>query len=530
MASGGRYAARVQKPVRKKRRFAKIALATGTLLFAAVVCEAVLRVAGGFRLFGARLEAAARTGSDTEAVLDMAHEVVDPFVEHWRAARPDLDISWLRTSPPPLPRPPRLDKPPLPQQDWLLNYYVLNETALRSPVGLALVRNAALDVPDEFAVFRAPGGKPAPHYRYPASRTLPTGLVTNAFGFRGREVAVDKPEDTVRIAFVGASTTVEAHHLPHSAPELIEHWLAAWARARDLDVRFEALNAAREAIKSHDIRAIVADEVLPLAVDYLVYYEGANQFQPQALQRHVEVEGEYTIASPPPGVVGTYDDTDTADTTWLDGLAGYLATARYLRSAVAGSEKLTEPDKPPQRITLPPEVLNGEFPLARAAEVLECAAIAADLEAIERLTESRGVGLVLSTFWWLAQDGMVLDPVWARNVHVHLNRAYWPFRYAVVRDLAAVQNRFFAAWARHNGVDLIDVGAELPQHEQLAIDAIHHNEVGVRLKAWIMFAELTRILERDLAAGRVPVPDAQKDGSHPNIGPPRIVTRKELGG
>ncbi len=68
----------------------------------------------------------------------------------------------------------------------------------------------------------------------------------------------------------------------------------------------------------------------------------------------------------------------------------------------------------------------------------------------------------------------------------------------------------------------------MPQHEQLAIDAIHHNEVGVRLKAWIMFAELTRILARDLDAGRVPVADPRRDERHPNIGQPRTLRRSEL--
>ncbi|MCA8976441.1 MAG: hypothetical protein KDC98_17105, partial [Planctomycetes bacterium] len=464
-----------------------------------------------------------------ETVLDMARDVAEPFAERWRTMRPDLDIGWLRRSPPPPPLPPALDRPLLPQRDWTLNYYVLNEVALRSPMAQALIRDPSLTLPAEFTVFTPPGGLPAPHYRYPASCTLPTGMITNAFGFRGREIAVDKPARTVRIAFVGASTTVEAHWLPHTAADLIEHWLDLWAERRGLDVRFEAINAAREAIRSYDIRAIVQYEVMPLAIDYLVYYEGANQFQPVTLQKHIAVDGDYELASPPPGVVGTYDDTDNADTTWLDGLASYLAMARYLRTALAGSEPLPEPDKPTQRITLAPELMADPFPLARAGEVLECAAIAADLDAIRTVVEAGRAKMVLSTFWWFAQDGMVLDPVWAKNVHVHLNRAYWPFRYASIRQLADLQNRFFTAWATARGVDLLDVGGLLPQHEQLAIDAIHHNEIGVRLKAWIMFAGLTRILDRDLAAGAIPVPDDRHDEHHPNIGPVHTLTHEDLG-
>ena len=497
-------------------------------LFALVVSEGVLRLIGGYHLFGFRLEAVHAPVADPVTLLDMASEVVGPFAEDWRQKRSDLDIAWLQTSPPPLPRPPALDLPLLPQRDWLLHYYVLNEVTVRSPVGLALLRTPGLIVPDQLSVFTPPGGIPAPHYRYPTSSTLPTGLVTNSFGFRGRELTIGKPPRTVRIAFVGASTTVEAHYVPHSAPELIEHWLGQWADKQGLDVRFEVINAAREAIQSHDIRAIVAYEVMPLAIDYLVYYEGANQFQPVTLQKHVAVDGAYELAVPPAGIVGDYDGVEDVDTTWLDRSASYSAMARYLRSAMAGSERLAEPEKPSQRITLAPELRSGEFPIDRVGEVLECAAIARDLDEIRSVVEDDGARLVLSTFWWLADDGMMLDPVWAKNVHVHLNRSYWPFSYAVIRELADIQNRFFVAWAKDRGVDLIDVGAELPRHEQLGIDAIHHNAVGIRLKAWVMFAGLTRILARDLEAGKIPRAGPLTGSEHPHIGPVQTIPREQL--
>jgi hypothetical protein len=516
----------------RKRRFAKLLLVAGSLGFAAGIGEAVLRVVGGYRLFGLRLEPVRAAAKDPGAALDLAPDLVAAFVERWGRSRADVDPAWLRTSPSPLPPQPPLGKPALPQHDWLLHYYVTNGALLRAMwvKGQGLPMLPGLRLPDEFTVFEPPGGKITPRYRYPASRTLPTGLVLNAFGFRGRDLPVDKPPRTVRIGFVGASTTVEAHALPHSAPELVEHWLSLWATAKGLDVHFEVLNAAREAIQSPDLRAIVDDELLPLEIDYLVYYEGANQFQPATLGKHVQVDGAFEIAKPPPGLVGTFDDTANADSTWLDGLAAHSAMARYLRSALQRGERLTEPQKPPQQLTLPPELLAGEFPLARAAGVLELAAIGGDLDGIRSAVEGAHARLVLSTFWWLAQDGMTCDPVWGRNVHVHLNRAYWPFRYTVVRDLAAVQNRFYAAWAKARGVDLVDIASALPQDERLAIDAIHHNELGVRLKAWLFFVQLLPLLERDLASGRVPAPDRHADAVHPHIGPTRSVRRAELDG
>jgi hypothetical protein len=522
----------VSLPRSRKRRLAKILLVTGSLAFAGLIGEGVLRVTGHYRLFSLRLAPVTTGAPAPGAVLDIAPEVVRPFVAHWKELRPDLDGAWLRTSPAPLPRPPALGRPPLPQRDWLLHYYVANAALLRAMwvKGKGLPMLPGLDLPEQFDVFDPPGGKPTPRYRYPSSRTLPTGLVTNAFGFRGRELTVDKPARTVRIGFVGASTTVEAHGLPQSAPELVEHWLNLWAANKHLDVKFETLNAAREAIQSPDIRAIVEDELLPLEIDYLVYYEGANQLQPATMQKHVQVEGDYQLAEPPAGLVGAYDDTENADSTWLDGLASWCAAARYLRSALHKGEQLVEPPKPTQHITLSPDLMRGEFPLDRASGVLELSAIGQDLEAIRVAVERSGARLVLSTFWWLAKDGMVLDAVWGKNVHVHINRAYWPFRYSTVRDFASVQNRFFASWAKAHSVDLLDVAGELPQEPALAIDAIHQNELGVRLKAWVMFADLTRILERDLASGRLPVADRHPDAVHPNIGAVRVLTRAELDG
>lgn len=519
----------------KHRRFAKLLLLGGSLTGMLLLGEGVLRLHGGYRLFTLRLTPRSATGSDDPArVLGMAPQVVEPFVARWRAARPDLDVAWLRTSPPPLAPQPPLDQPLRPQQDWLLHYYVLNAALLRSTwvKGRGLPMFPGLSLPEPFTVFEPPGGVPVPRYRYPASRTLPTGLVTNRYGFRGRDLPPQKAPGTVRIAFVGASTTVEAHAVPHSAPELIEHWLDLWAERKRqqgaFPLRFEVLNGAREAIQSHDIRAIVTDELLPLDLDYLVYYEGANQFQPATLAKHVQVEGAFQLGEPPPGVVGAYDATATADTTWLDGLAEHAALARYLRSALRRGDLVAEPNKPAQRITVPAELLQGPLPLDRAAGLLELAAIGSDLAAIRTAVEARGARLCVSTFWWLAHDGLRLDPVWGHNVLVHLNRAYWPFRYATVRTLADLQNRFFVAWAAANGVDLLDLDAELPHDPALAIDAIHHTDLGVRLKAWVWFAQLVTCLERDLAAGRLPA--EPRPGPVPDLGASHPLSRAELDG
>ena len=66
--------------------------------------EAVLRLAGGYRLFATTLELKNPKQQVTD-VLALAPEVVAPFVADWTQRRPDLDAAWLPTSPPPLPEP-----------------------------------------------------------------------------------------------------------------------------------------------------------------------------------------------------------------------------------------------------------------------------------------------------------------------------------------------------------------------------------------------------------------------------------------
>ncbi len=126
-------------------------------------------------------------------------------------------------------------------------------------------------------LFDSPSGDVRPTYRYRPNATLPTGLVTNQIGWRGKPIA-DRTPETVRIVFVGASTIAEAPALPWSAPEFIDDWLNEWARERGLGVRFQVLNAGREGAHTSDVLGAVRDEVAPLRPDLVIFYEGAIAF------------------------------------------------------------------------------------------------------------------------------------------------------------------------------------------------------------------------------------------------------------
>ncbi len=64
------------------------------------------------------------------------------------------------------------------------------------------------DAPGRIYAYDPPDGEPFPRYRFLPDTTTPIGLVTNAYGFRGPPVPVARQPKTIRIAFLGASTTV----------------------------------------------------------------------------------------------------------------------------------------------------------------------------------------------------------------------------------------------------------------------------------------------------------------------------------
>ena len=88
----------------------------------------------------------------------------------------------------------------------------------------------------------------------------------------------------LRIAFLGASTTLGSPRYAWSYPEHVGAWLNTWARQTGKAITFEIANTGRFGAKSADIAGIAEEEVTAFAPDILVYYEGHNDFQPSFLR------------------------------------------------------------------------------------------------------------------------------------------------------------------------------------------------------------------------------------------------------
>jgi hypothetical protein len=75
---------------------------------------------------------------------------------------------------------------------------------------------------------------------------------------------------------------------------------------------------------------------------------------------------------------------------------------------------------------------------------------------------------------------------------------------------------------------LLDIAAAMPDDQRAYTDAIHKTAVGSRCHAWAVLAQLLPHIEQDLAQGRVPLPDRQRDDRHPNIPPMRRMSNAEF--
>jgi len=360
----------------------------------------------------------------------------------------------------------------------------------------------------ELFVFEPPGRTPFPRYRFLRNARYPSGLTTNAFGWRGPEVPLNKPDKTIRIAFVGASTTVGPHASKYSYPDYIRTWLERWKTASRLQVRFEVINAAREGIDSTSIAAIVRDELAPLDPDLVVYYEGANQF---GLADYILWPG------------GIIPSRPQHTRPWiLESTSALVMRLRTLRDPF--TVRRGEPRKPRLPVAWPPDLDEQDPQLDHPRLTLELPTVMRDLDTMRASLSAQGGRLAMSSFVWCVKDGMQLDPADDAGVYQYLNDMFWPFSYAYMRRLADFQNRAFQKYAKTRGLDFIDIAASYPLDPRLFHDGIHMTQSGTKLMAWISFQGLVPILERSIANGTLPRASGRHLSTHPDFaGAPRVL-------
>lgn len=360
--------------------------------------------------------------------------------------------------------------------------------------------------PGQLWIYDPPDGKPRPVFRYLPNTTTPRGLVTNEFGWRGPPVPYARAPKTIRIVFVGASTTAEVHGYPYSGAEYVGNWLNHWAASKKLDVKFEVLNAGRESFNSTDIAAVVKTEVAPLRPDLVVYYEGGNQLELSTVVKDV-----------PKGV----PQPASKLARWMRDAANHSALVRRLEAITDGGEW----PKPDYELTWPKGLDETNPDLARTDLPINLNTILHDLEAIRSDIEGVGGELAMSSFHWLAQDGLVLDANRHKPLIEGLNVRMYPYRYRDLERMTNFENRVFKKYAEAHNLPFVDVARYMPRDPELFSDAFHNTPSGVKLRAWIVFLHLVPLIEKKLASGEWPKP-APEMGTMPPVfaSPPRKVT------
>jgi hypothetical protein len=361
--------------------------------------------------------------------------------------------------------------------------------------------------PGQLFIYDPPDGKQRPIFRYLPNTTTPKGLVTNEFGWRGPPVPFARSPLTIRIVFVGASTTAEVHDYPFSGPEFINNWLNRWAAARGLDVRFEVLNAGRESLNSTDIAAVVHQEVAPMRPDLVVYYEGGNQLDLSTVVKNVPK------GVPQPG--GTV-------ARWLREAAKHSALARRLEAITDKGEW----PKPDYELSWPKGLDESDPDLTRTDLPVNLNTIMRDLDSIRGDVAEVGGELAVSSFHWLAKDGLQLDGNRHKPLVEGLNVRLFPYRYRDLERMTNFENRVFKKYAAAHGLPFVDVARYMPYDPELFSDAFHNTPPGVRLRAWIVFLQLVPLIEKKLESGEWPKPVPPDMGTtHPAFAkPPRKIT------
>ena len=267
-------------------------------------------------------------------------------------------------------------------------------------------------------------------------------------------------------------------------------------------VKFEIINAGRTGIDSPSIAAIVKDEVIPLQPDFVVYYEGSNQFLPAYYVK-------FPTGNAPEKPVTTFRPPSP-----LESYSAILIRVLQAIDIISGGNG-AEPKKPNLSVEWPIDLDEFDPDPTYTELPLQLDTITSNLKSINQDLRKFNSELVISSFVLLAFDGMKLDLEKNPGIYKYLNETYWPYSYKHIRRMQDFQNRVFYNFALKNNIEFIDVAKYYPQIPSLFRDPIHMTSLGVRLHAWIALHELIPIIQRKIELGKLPSNNINIEGTYP---------------
>jgi len=474
--------------------------------------EVAIRLLDGYKVFSVALR---KSTPDPPA---RPHHDARPDLRHVDAIRlaSGVDRAWYALDPPEVPRYPvdaamqaRWERYPT---DPFGAFMAWNPTYLKREL-CAGNTMGSLGILSDFYVYDPVEPGPYPIFRHVPRISPPGWFVSNSFGWRGPDLRLEKPANTIRIAFVGASTTISS--APFSHPEFIGYWLNLWVTSRKLPFRIEVINAGRTGIDSSSIAAIVRQELVPVDPDMVVYYEGANQFPLTATLRL-------------PAKLAAKPSVTFRKRTVAEDYSAIVRRVLIAQSIFNGGDG-REPRKPSYPTMWPADVDEQNPDVTRLPASMQLDAVLANLDSMRTALAASGGELAMSSFIWMVYPGMVIDLNRHLPLYQYLNDTYWPLSYAHIRRMADFQNRVFENYAKRHDLVFLDVARDFPRDQDLFGDAIHMIPEGLRLQAWTYLQQLIPLIEARVQSGRWPTaarPGGSK--SDPASVPPHLVSKKDI--
>lgn len=334
-------------------------------------------------------------------------------------------------------------------------------------------------------------------------------IVYSNFGFIGNDIDFAKKKNVIRLAFLGSSTTENTY------PTFLTGFLQNWAKAANLDIKFEMLNAGRGGISSESMEKIFQYELKYFDPEMVFYYEGSNQFS--RIQNIIVNEEKKESFQ-----------KDSQEDSLNTSSNGFTDILKKISLSVIGSnsEFGFEPEKP-NYVKLnwnwsmkDPDLTDASLPMNLFRQIKS-------IRGIKIHTDEIKAELFLASFLMMVKDGMQLDRSRHKKIFETLNGELWPLTYRDIEYLIKFQNQVFKKTAQVNSIHYIPLAEKFPLDPDLFYDPVHMVDSGTKLQAWIMFQEILPLVQKKIGDKEWPKKTVSLK-SHPFLeSPPKkaILTR-----
>src|SRR5262249_14520291 len=331
-----------------------------------------------------------------------------------------------------------------------------------------------------------------------------------------------KPPHVLRIGIIGDSTAQILN------PLALQSYLDAWAKHRGDDVRFEVFSAARLGIGEADAVATLRYELGPMGLDFVYQTFGPSFSWQQGASQMRQFALPFDAGGRPADAHRIHDAVERLLAPMLDVSALARRTNDLLAENGPKGVLLSEPDRPKLTLRLPPGT-HRKIVLDDARKDPYFGELIRNLDKYKESADSIHTTPLVSTERVCAWDGMVLRRGANDRLYQMLNSSvFWPFSYADVRKILDAQNAVINAWARTNGVDVVDIDGRIPFDPSLCNDPWHDTELGQQMRAWLIFQALLPGLEEGLSRGLLPRANGIDSDVHPYLTKPiELVDRRK---